>query len=111
MKRVSYMIFEALYEAYKKGELIMLDGGFCRWHLRRDGQITIHEILSCVPGTGTRMLEILWKIGKSRNASCIVAKCPDDLAANGWYASHGFKHAGIHETASGRTLNIWLLQL
>jgi hypothetical protein len=105
------MIFEALYGAHRKGELILLNGGFCRWHLRRDGQITIHEIISSAPGAGTRMLEILRNIGESREAHSIVAKCPDDLAANGWYAARGFEHAGIHETQSGRTLNIWRLQL
>jgi hypothetical protein len=30
------MIFEALHDAAKRGELLLVSGGFCHWHLRRD---------------------------------------------------------------------------
>lgn len=39
------MIFETLCESAKRDELILVDGGFCHWHLRRDGQLTIREII------------------------------------------------------------------
>ncbi len=37
------MIFEALYESAKRGELLLVEGGMCRWHLRRDGVLVIHR--------------------------------------------------------------------
>ena len=53
------MIFETLHESAKRGELILVDGGFCHWHLRRDGQLTIREIISTRRGAGSEMLAIL----------------------------------------------------
>ena len=57
------MIFEPLMESGNRGELILVDGGFCHWHLRRDGQITIREIIVLPErrgqGIGTAILEQL----------------------------------------------------
>ena len=44
------MIFETLYESAQRGELLLVNGGMCHWHLRRDGQLTIREIISTRPG-------------------------------------------------------------
>lgn len=74
------MIFETLYESSKRDELLLVDGGFCHWHLRRDGQLTIREIISLKPGQGTLMLNIL----KSKNPVSIFAKCPVELVSNKW---------------------------
>lgn len=82
------MIFSSLYESAQRGELILIDGGYCRWHLRTDGQITIYEIISTKRGAGQRMLQI---IETTPNATHIVAKCPSGLAANAWYEKRGFR--------------------
>lgn len=97
------MIFETLYESSKRGELLLIDGGFCHWHLRRDGQLTIREIISTRPGAGKEMLDRL----KSIKASSIFAKCPADLQSNEWYKNMGFVLVGQEETTSGRVLNLW----
>lgn len=39
------MIFETLNESNERGELLLVNGGMCHYHLRRDGQLTIREII------------------------------------------------------------------
>jgi len=102
------MIFETLIESVKRGELLLIDGGFCHWHLRRDNQLTIREIISTRRGAGSEMLEIL-KL--TTGASSLFAKCPIDLLANEWYRQHGFHLEGEETTRGGRKLNLWRLQL
>lgn len=105
------MIFETLHESAQKGELILIDGGYLRYHLRRDKTITIHEILSLKPGAGRAMLAMLVQRGRCAGATMIRAKCPADLAANGWYSRMGFAVGGTEDTPSGRKLNLWHLSL
>lgn len=101
------MIFETLHESAKRDELLLIDGGFCHWHLRRDGQLTIREIISTRPGAGSEMLAIL----RMKPAQSIFAKCPADLLANSWYERRGFVLEGIETTRSGRELKLWRLYL
>lgn len=98
------MIFESLYESVQHDELILLDGGYCRWHRKRDNTITMYEIISLRPGAGAEMLERL----KAYNLP-IYAKCPVDLASNQWYQKRGFELARTETTKSGRELNVWRL--
>lgn len=106
------MIFETLNEAARQGELILVDGGMCHWHLRRDGQITIREIIVLPPhqrqGIGMAMLE---KLKAVEAVSSIFAKCPYDLPANEWYHKCGFIDEGTETTRTGRWLRLWRLQL
>ena len=106
-KQKSEMVFEILYSAAKRGELLLIDGGMCHWHLRRDGQLTIHEIISTKYGAGGQILDYLKQVG----AKSIFAKCPVDLEANGWYKKMGFQDEGIETTKAGRLLNLWRLLL
>lgn len=106
------MIFETLCESAGRGELLLVDGGLCHWHLRRDGQLTIREIL-VTPGrqrrgVGTAMLETL---KATPGATSIFAKCPVDLPANGWYYARGFCRVGVETTRTGRHLAHWRLAL
>ncbi len=100
------MIFESLHESSIKNELILIDGGYCRWHLRRDGSITIYEIISQKPGAGQVMLARL----VAQKPVAIVAKCPTDLPANNWYERRGFQLDRIEPTRSGRQINVWVLR-
>ena len=100
------MIFETLYDSAKRGELLLVDGGFCHWHLRRDRQLTIREIISTRPGAGKEMLQNLICIP---GATSIFAKCPIELDANSWYEKCGFELEGTETTRSGRVLNLWRL--
>lgn len=102
------MIFDALYESARRGELLLIDGGFCQWHLRKDGQLTIREIISTRPGAGAEMLERLKRV---KGATCIAAKCPAHLESNKWYERRGFALVGTETTRSGKGLNVWRLTL
>jgi len=106
------MIFENLSKSAEQGELILVNGGICRWHLRRDGQITIYEILVLPDernnGIGSMMLNMLKRVP---SAISIYAKCPRDLPSNSWYKRMGFVLEGTETTKSGRVLNLWRLRL
>lgn len=104
------MIFETLHASAKRGELLLLDGGMCHWHLRRDGQITIREILTTRKhaGIGVAMLDVLKAVP---GATSLYAKCPTELRANCWYAAQGFVCEGIETTRTGRHVNCWRLSL
>lgn len=102
------MIFETLFESAQRGELLLVDGGFCHWHLRRDGQLTIREIISTRKGAGSEMLARLKQIPGARS---IFARCPADLESNQWYERKGFKPTGTMESKSGRAINEWRLMV
>lgn len=44
------MIFEALFESAERGELILVDGGFCHWHSGR----------GCICGGISSMVDFKW---------------------------------------------------
>ena len=97
--------FERLYRAMLKKSCYMIVGGFCHYHLRRDGQLTIHVLLSDRPGAGTALLERLKSVG----ATSLLAKCPVDLESNAWYEKKGFLLESTQLSPRGRTINIWRL--
>jgi GNAT superfamily N-acetyltransferase len=103
------MIFETLSESAARGELLCLDGGFVRWRRRRDGQVTIHEIVvqrdRRRTGIGEALISYLkrWSGGTS-----ILAKCPADLAGGqAFWAAMDFVRAGTEMTRTGRLLVLW----
>ena len=100
------MIFEALFKAAQEGELLLIEGGFCHWHLRKDGQLTIREIIATRKGAGSEMLAMLKGVG----ADSIFAKCPAELPSNEWYAKNGFEYEGSEHTKTGRELKCWRLK-
>lgn len=101
------MIFETLYESSQRNELLLIDGGFCHWHLRRDGIVTIREIIATRKGAGGQMLGHI----KTLNHGCpIQAKCPSDLPSNAWYERRGFVLVGTETTKTGRAVNLWRWQ-
>lgn len=102
------MCFENLYESSRRGELLLIDGGMCHWHLRRDGQLTIREIIATRKGAGSAMLARLRTVP---GALSILAKCPADLASNAWYAGNGFSLSTTEQAKSGRLINVWRLVL
>ncbi len=102
------MIFETLYESAQRGELLLVTGGICHWHLRRDGQLTIREIISIRRGAGSEMLNTL---KQTRGATSLFAKCPVELVANDWYERCGFADVGRETTKSGRELRLWRLSI
>jgi hypothetical protein len=91
---------------------MLINGGLCRWHLRRDGTITIREILSTKPGAGRLMLRRLGALARRLQASAIVARCPADLKeANKWYHKMGFCLERTLKAKTGRRLHEWHCRL
>ena len=87
------MIFAALDEAASRGELILVADGLCRWHLRRDGSVTIREVvvLPCRrrAGLGSRLVAEV----RARNPGRpLVARCPACSPANGFWRALGFTY-------------------
>lgn len=109
------MIFEILTESAERDELILVEGGMCHFHLRKDGQLTIREILVLPQfrrrGVGAHMLNCLRMFNPTKTTS-IFAKCPFDLVdANAWYLAMGFKLEAKEVSKSGRVLWCWRLSL
>lgn len=102
------MCFEQMHDSMRRGELLLIADGMCHWHLRRDGQLTIREIISTRPGAGSAMLR---QLRQTPGALRIVAKCPADLDSNGWYQRRGFALERTEQAKSGRAINVWRLEL
>lgn len=102
------MILQVLKESLDNGELLLRDGGLCRFHRRRDGTVVIYEILSTKPGAGQAMLrELLGLPGVRR----IAARCPVAYDANAWYERRGFRLERTDATRKGTLLNVWVLDV
>ena len=98
------MIFETLHDSAERGELMLVEGGMCHWHLRNDGQLTIREIISTKKGAGSLILR---RLEATLGATSLFAKCPADLPANWWYTRRGFYVERMETTKSGRKLICW----
>lgn len=103
------MIFEPLNDSNNRGEFY---GAMCHWHLRRDGQITIREIIveqSCQgQGQGRAMIE---RLKATPGATSLFANCPADLPSNEFYRHLGFELESQIPTGKGRAMNQWRLRL
>lgn len=97
------MIFEILFEAMQRQELILIEGGMCRFHQHIDSHIIIHEIISIQPGAGKRILTIL----EEKKPLYIMARCPADLKSNLWYKKQDFTLISTEIAKSGRKINVW----
>lgn len=105
------MIFNALHDAAGRGELILVDGGLCHYHLRRDGVLTIREILVLPAQQGKGIgRAILAQLRQVPGARVIRAKCPAALPANFWYLAMGFTLAYTDRTRAGGRLYVWELE-
>lgn len=99
------MIFAALAEAASKDELLLVNGGMCRFHRRRDGVVVIREILvlpqSRLMGVGSDMVAEVQR----RNPGCVIhARCPAEYEANGFWERIGCSVIGRSEKG-----NLWEL--
>ncbi len=106
------MIFEALWDSAKRGELWLVDGALVHWHLRRDGQLTIGEIIVLPDrqgeGIGRALVE---RLAGVEGATSILAKCPADLPSNAFYQRLGFRLEAVEHSKTGRAIYVWRLAL
>jgi GNAT superfamily N-acetyltransferase len=103
------MIFEPLHESNLRGEFY---GAMCHWHLRRDGQVTIREIIveQSLQGKGIGKAAID-RLTEVPGAISLFANCPADLPSNKFYAALGFELESRKPTKNGRAMNQWRLWL
>ena len=94
--------------------LIAEDGsgtfGFVRYHHRKDGVTTLHEISVAKEdrrrGIGRKLIKTLLYECAQRGQKVLILKCPVDLPANGFYGRLGFTRIGIEE-GKRRLLAVW----
>lgn len=100
------MIFVVLNEAAECGELLLVDGGMCRFHIRRDRVLVIREIIVLPDrrrqGVGSKLVHAACKT----HSGLVVARCPVPYPANAFWRALGFTlHAVIND------INEWRLDL
>lgn len=101
--------FNELQDSNLKGEFF---GAMCRWHLRKDGQITIYEIVIEEYQQNTGLgFQFLQRLKEIEGAISIFAKCPVDLPSNKWYQKQGFILEKNEILKSGKVVNHWRLVL
>jgi GNAT superfamily N-acetyltransferase len=98
------VIFVALSEAAERGELLLVPGGMCRFHCRKDGTITIREIL-VLPGCRKHGIGrgLIRQIVATHPGVLLRARCPTGYEANHFWARLGFELA---EEKVG--VNLWV---
>lgn len=86
------MIFAALDEAATKGQLILVNGGMCRWHRRRDGVVVIREII-VLPELRRRGIArgMVATIRQCQVGLPVEAKCPQAYTSNAFWSGLGFR--------------------
>lgn len=100
------MILTSLMESVERNELILVEGGICRFYQCKDKSFTIREILSIKPGAGTEMLNRMIAM----NPPYISALVSQAWDANKWYEKKGFVLEREVEKKD-RKLNRWVLYL
>lgn len=102
------MIFVALSEAADAGELLLADGGMCRFHLRRDGVVVIREILVLPTvrrlGIGRHLIRM---VRQRHPTERLRAVCPAKYDANMFWEGMGFFIAAYKDG----NLIVWESQL
>ena len=100
------MIFVALEEAASKGQLLLIDGGMCRFHKRKDGVTVIREII-VLPmrrkqGIGRRLVNEVIIRAAGVGMGIVRLKCPEKYESNAFWRKMGFT---LVETKGGT--NLW----
>jgi hypothetical protein len=105
---VGFVLRKSLERASARDELFTTHASAAYvWH-RRDGQTTLHAIVSEEAGHGSRLLQLIVSDSRARGQTSLLARCPEGLAANDWYARRDFVLARV-EPGKLRPLNVWVL--
>ncbi|MBU6150003.1 MAG: GNAT family N-acetyltransferase [Chloroflexi bacterium] len=104
--------------AIEEGKVLVLtagDGrliGAIRFHHRRDGVTTIHEVVVAADarkdGVGRTLVQAVHDAALARGQQSLRAKCPIDALANGFYRATGWERVAI-EDGRVRELVVWRL--
>ena len=97
------MIFQALNESANRGELILVNGAMCRYHIRKDGVLVIREII-VMPSERRKGLGRSIVRSLKLQSNLIIAKCPFAYESNAFWEKVGFS---LKSTDGG--INTWQL--
>lgn len=98
------MIFAVLSEAADRGQLLLVEGGLCRFHRRRDGVVVIRELL-VLPARRRQRIgrglvrEVLCRAGNRP----VQARCPVAYEAGNAF----WKAMAFHLMAEKDGINLW----
>jgi GNAT superfamily N-acetyltransferase len=96
------MIFAALSEAADRGELLLISGGLCRFHLRLDGVVVIREILILPEARHRGLGRCLIEAVAARHPGAVIrAVCPPGYDANDFWPRLKFR------LVTGAKANTW----
>ncbi len=103
------MIFTALSEAADRGELLLIDAGMCRFHLRKDGVVTIHEILVLPKARRCNVgRRLIVEVQRRHPHAVLRARCPTQTHDGRVGEANVFwKHLGFTLVSSTEKLNLW----
>lgn len=107
-----------LAKAIAEGDLLVATAsggavtGAVRFHHRRDGATTIHEVVVATAGRGQGvgrwLVQAVHDAALARGQGTLRAKCPIDALANGFYRATGWERIAIEE-GRVRALVVWQL--
>lgn len=105
------MIYQALVEAADRGTLLLVEGGVCRYYVRRDGVAVIREILVLPShrkrGVGRAMLA---EVRVRHPRATLRARCPaSNATARFFYQKLGFRIVATAKLGTHDGLNTWEL--
>lgn len=102
------MLLVPLQEAADDGTLIIVDGGICRFLVRRDGVVVIRELFvlprSREKGVGRRIVQ---QIRDEYPRARLMALCPVKYESNGFWRKIGFRFMG-YKVSGKRRVNVWV---
>ncbi len=120
-KELGFIIRSSLERSIERQEIIVATDitcnevvGFIDYHHRRDQQSTIYHFLVAESyrhnGIGKQLLLQLVRGSIDSEKNFLLAKCPLDLDANGFYQQMGFSLI-TEEQGKRRPLNVWKLSI
>lgn len=89
-----------LVDAADRGELILVNGGMCHYHSRKDGVVVIRELL-VVPERRSHGIgkSLVTEVRRRHPSNLIRAKCPTDWSANKFWDHIGFTQVPTDKTS------------
>lgn len=97
------MLFAALSESADRGELLLTVGGLCRFHQRKDGVVTIRELLVLPECRGLGIgRDLVRSVLRRHPGQTVRARCPASYPSNGFW-----QHMGFHLAGEANGINTW----
>ncbi len=108
------MIFVILNQAAEDKELLLVDGGLCHFSQKKNGTVSIHEIIVLPSHRRKGIAQSLVQRVRDMHPGCKMrALCPVEYDSNKFWKSIGCEHKGIIKsegTETRKQMNVWELE-